>query len=178
MADTFRAESLHGPVNNPQGHGWYGELELQVSKSYRRRGQFKAHLGYSDILHCALGPDCVNLMSGSEYEQSGLIDLCSRFGNLGQYGTCEKKKFFSDLSEIAEEKTVDVPCSRRYLPKVFRAGSETRVSIISSARWAVPMDRMQWWIRPGLHDRHMISFRISRQRTGMDLPESSLDDLR
>ena len=38
-------------------------------------------------------------------------------------------------------------CLARIFPKVSRANA--RLHIISSALSAIPMRRMQWWIRPG-----------------------------
>jgi len=40
-----------------------------------------------------------------------------------------------------------LPCSANLRPKATRVS--TRRHIDSSARWAWPMERMQWWMRPG-----------------------------
>jgi hypothetical protein len=107
-------------------------------------------------------------MSGGEDEQSGLIDLGPGLGNLRQDGAFQEAPLsHCDKSRVG---MFNVPCSRRYLPNVFRAGSLTRVSIMSSARCAVPMDRMQWWIRPGLVMKSLISLALGRIQSDVTYP--------
>ena len=50
------------------------------------------------------------------------------------------------MRELAISAMID-PCSANFFPKATRLS--TRLHIVSSARSATPIARMQWWIRPG-----------------------------
>jgi hypothetical protein len=54
---------------------------------------------------------------------------------------------WSIMQRLSAMRSCQIDCSDRGLPNAVRATS--RSIIISSARSAAPMDRMQWWMRPG-----------------------------